>query len=203
MQSQEMPRGKEVFAREEMDRDMFLRVWDRVMPQDSEACPVTVERTNRRELPDRDTCGGDFPSRDDVPCLGGAAMGEQGQLRELISRELDCWRTYKMLAQRSCQGARVLSAMAGNCRKRAKRLSAALFLMSNVQFWPVERQCVPTPRSWLGTLREQFVGEQSRECVYRAAAEDCRDRCLRQLYLDLALECAEHAAAIRTLIETV
>ena len=184
------------------DRDMFLRVWDRVMPEEREACPIAVPRCDQMMPVVRDA-GNDFPPREDVPCLGSAAAADQEQLREFVSRELQHWQEYRVLAQRSCQGSRMLAALAGNCRRRAKRLSAALFLISNVRYWPAEQVRANMPRSWFGALREQFLAEQNRGCAYRAAAEDCRDMCLRQLYLDLAQESTEHAGCIRSLIENM
>lgn len=192
------------------DRDMFLRVWQRVMPEESPACPITLTLPAQRRQPcaapaqvvvSADRAGDDFPTPDDVPCLGSAGQDDLHRLREFTSRELMYTQHYRMLAQRSGQCARALSAMAGTCRKRAKRLSAALFLISGVRFWPAEPPGVPMPRSYLGALRELFLAEQNRGGHYRAASEDCRDACLRALYLELADECMEHACRIRTLLE--
>lgn len=205
------------------DRDLFLRVWQRVMPEERADCPIVVERPEgmnelavpamqtmavpmteeqtAQPAPAVDDAGDDFPTRDDVSCLGSAAIVDQERLQDLIGQELVCWRTYQALARRGGQGSRTLSAMAGNCRRRAKRLSAALFLISGVRFWPAEQITVPMPRSYFGALREQFLTEQNRGEAYRAHAEESRDACLRALYLDLADECMEHAARIRMLLE--
>ncbi|MGM9607946.1 MAG: rubrerythrin [Oscillospiraceae bacterium] len=194
------------------DRDIFLRVWQRVMPEESPECPITVERPEPRPTPvpkperrpaPAESAGDDFPTPDDVPCLGSGGAADQERLREFTTRELTHWRSYQMLARRSGPGGRMLAALAGGCRRRAKRLSAALFLISGVRFWPAEQIAVPAPRSYFGALREQFLAEQDRGCAYRAAAEDCRDMCLRTLYLDLADECAEHADRIRSLLENM
>lgn len=199
------------------DRDIFLRVWRRVMPEETPACPITVDMgeharpapppndTSAQTLPAPDTSGDssgdDFPSPEDVPCLGSGGQPDLEQLRMFISQELMYWQIYRTLAQRSGQGGRMLAALAGNCRKRSKRLSAALFLISGVRFWPAEPPTVPMPRSYFGTLRELFLAEQNRGGTYRAGAEDCRDACLQALYLELADECMEHACRIRTLLE--
>lgn len=189
------------------DRDVFLRVWNRVMPEEGPSCPITVERpvpaaaTQTKQC--ADAAGDDFPTPDDVPCLGSGGRADQERLREFITRELICWRAYQTLARRSGPGGRMLSALAGGCRRRGKRLSAALFLISGVRFWPGEQCAAPPPRSYFGALREHFLSEQDRGCAYRAAAEDCRDACLRALYLDLADECADHAGRIRTLLESL
>lgn len=192
------------------DRDVFLRVWSRVMPEVREDCPVEVVRAERVAEPGtispvtlRDRAGEDYPAQNDVPCLGAGGEDDLSRLQEWIGKELLAGRAYQVLARRSGQSGRMLSAMASGCRRRAKRLSAALFLISGVRFWPAEQGNVPMPRSYYGALREHFLSEQNRGQTYRAAAEDCRDGCLRALYLDLADECAEHAGRIRALLETM
>lgn len=193
------------------DRDVFLRVWQRVMPEERPDCPITVEHPQHFPVPAApenmrlavEGAGDDFPTPDDVPCLGSNAHAHGDRLQEFITRELARSRSYQLLARRSGQGGRVLSAMAACCRKRAKRLSAALFLISAVRFWPAEQPTVNMPRSYLGALRELFLSEQNQGGDYRAAAEDCRDICLRTLYLDLAEECADHACRIRVLLENL
>lgn len=171
---------------EAADRDLFLRVWNRVMPEEGEGCPIVVERNG-----------------EDTTCPCQAAAGEQERLGRFASRELEHWQTYRLLSRRGCRGGQMLTAMAGNCRRRAKRLSAALFLLSGVRFWPSEQGGVPMPHAYAAALREMFLAEQGKERDYRAAAEGCRDLSLRDLYLDLAHECAGHAECIRGLVENL
>lgn len=195
------------------DRDIFLRVWQRVMPEETPDCPISVDRqeevpaqaaTPEQAPPVSDGAEDDFPSREDVPCLGSGAQADLERLQDLTAQELACWRAYQILARRvPGQGSRTLASLAGGCRRRAKRLSAALFLVSGVRYWPTAQAAVSPPRSYFGALREHFLSEQNRGCSYRAAAEDCRDACLRALYLDLADECAEHACRIRSLLENM
>lgn len=198
MQSQQPPQGNT--PSDAYDRDVFLRVWERVMPEEGESCPIVVQRSER-ENPNHTS--DDFPEREDVPCLGSTARSEEGRLQEWISAELGRWQTYRTLSRRSCQGARTLAGLAANSRRRAKRLSAALFLISGVRFWPQEQMGTPALRSWYGSLRELFLAEQAAACAYRAAAEECRDACLQVLYLDLADESTAHANCIRTLVENM
>lgn len=196
------------------DRDVFLRVWQRVMPEERADCPITVERQETAPVsssqpeamqtaPDRDPAGDDFPTPEDVPCLGSGGEADRERLQEFIGQELARWRSYQMLARRAGQGGSMLAAMAGGSRKRAKRLSAALFLISGIRFWPSNVPRMPLPRSYLGALRELFHGEQNQSGAYRAAAEECLDQCLRALYLDLSDECMEYACRIRMLLENL
>lgn len=193
------------------DRDVFLRVWQRVMPEEREDSPIMVERTERVAEPTvaaeqmpaaaQDEAGDDFPTQEDVPCLGSGGEADRERMQEFITQELAHWRSYQMLARRAGQGGRMLAAMASGSRKRAKRLSAALFLISGIRFWPSEPPTMPLHRSYFGALRELFHAEQNRSGAYRAAAEECQDQCLCVLYLDLADESMEHASRIRTLLE--
>lgn len=194
------------------DRDVFLRVWSRVMPEEREDSPITVELAQRTMEAGRETiqmpaamtqdeAGDDFPTPEDVPCLGNAGEADRERMQEFITQELAHWRAYQMLARRAGQGGRMLAAMASGSRKRAKRLSAALFLISGIRFWPSELPSMPLHRSYFGSLRELFHAEQNRSGAYRAAAEECQDQCLCALYLDLADESMEHACRIRTLLE--
>lgn len=195
------------------DRDVFLRVWNRVMPEERADCPIEVVQPTRemtvtarrsvQPVPTWDSSGDDFPAQEDVPCLGSGGVADLEQLQDWVRQEIASGRAYQMLSRRSGQGGRVLSAMASGCRRRAKRLSAALFLISGVRFWPTEQANIPVPRSYFGALREHFFSEQNRGGAYRAAAENCRDLCLCSLYLDLADECGEHAGRIRALLESM
>lgn len=184
----------------ECDRDVFMRVWSRVMPEEGEDCPITTVQPEQRPCRMCEAAENDFPPPEDVPCLGAAARGETVRLQEFIAGELHNWQRYRALSRRSGQCARQLSALAGGCRRRAKRLSAALFLITGVRFWPPE-QNLPALRSYFGALRELFLEEQNRGGAYRSAAEESRDGCLQRLYLDLADECAVHTAHIRSMIE--
>lgn len=195
------------------DRDTFLRVWQRVMPEERADCPVAVERSkpaqrcgtepagNPARSPDR--AESDFPPPEDVPCLGCGGKAERERLQESIGQALSAWRAYQMLARRAGQGGRLLSALAGDCRRDAKRLSTALFLISGIRFWPEALPSVPAPRSCFGALREHFIAEQNRAERFRSAAVECEDLCLRALYLDLADGCVERACRIRSLLETM
>lgn len=189
------------------DRDAFLRVWQRIMPEDRADCPIAVERppvcAPEKIVPAGERAADDFPTPEDVPCLGSGGESDRERLQSFIGQEFAVWRAYQLLARRSGQGGRVLAALSSGCRRRAKRLSTALFLISGVRFWPETQPASPPPRSYFGALREHFLAEQDRAGAYRAAAEECRDRCLCALYLDLADECDEHACRIRALLENM
>ena len=93
-----------------------------------------------------------------------------------------------------------LSALAAQERRHAKRLSAAYFLISGVYYHPAGQAAPRLERTFLGSLRARFLAEQREEAAYRAAA-DCRDPCLRELFLELAGEERGHSQTLRGILE--
>lgn len=110
----------------------------------------------------------------------------------MIDRELE--------RQRSAQNAPVPQRIAAQALSRAKRLSAALYLITGrwylpqwgrVQRWPGRR----------AALRGLYQQSQRLERDYRREAGQVRDRELRQLYRELADECASEQQYLRHQLE--
>lgn len=208
------------------DREFFERVWRRVMPEDREACPIQLLDQEEAPIsqeaeppvtpapapqppaailsaPSAGEVGEDFPQPDDVPCLGTSSSIYASLLQDFISSELLDWRAYQSLSKRAgVQASRILSSIAADERRHAKRLSAAYFLISAVRFWP-DWGPVPTTGTYLGALRQRFAQEQRGQATYLSAAEDCTDPCLQELFLELAADEAAHAQLIRGILENI
>ena len=119
----------------------------------------------------------------------------------MIRRELADCREYQTLSRRAGGGpARVLAGLAGEKKRRAKRLSAAYFLISGVRYWPEGEKCPPVT-SYLGTLRRRFAQEQATMAAYLTGTETTTDPCLQQLFWEHAREAWDQACKIRTLVE--
>ena len=96
--------------------------------------------------------------------------------------------------------AKALSVLACDHRSAFRRLSAAYFLITGKRYTP--KCAVPTlPTSLPLALRQQFLWEQQWEQKNKQAAAATNDPCLKELYLELALEGAFHAGTIRSLLE--
>lgn len=205
------------------DQEVFARVWRRVMPQERPDCPIVLNdpesaetssalavaapaqppaipevsapALRQEEGPGQPECGG-------VPCLGEASAVYAGLLQQFIDYELADFRAYQSLSRRA-QGnaARVLSGMAADERRHAKRLSTAYFLISGVRYWPGEHGGSQMVRPFMAALREHFAQEQRAQCAYLAAAEETTDPCLRELYLELAGDEETHAGLLRSILE--
>ena len=198
------------------DQETFERVWRRVMPEPRPDCPIVLPAEPPaspavREAPpalpavaasappDRPVAGEEH----NVPCLGAASAIYGGQLQQFVDRALADWRSYQALSRRA-QGnsGRILSAIAADQRRHAKRLSTAYFLISGVRYWPAERPAGPASRTpFAAALRERFMAEQRSAAAYQAAAAETADPCLRQLYEELSGEADAHAWLLRGILE--
>ena len=217
--------------REEDKKEIFARVWKRVMGDHTDACPITWEETGgdqaqttteqqqtlvteeaaqteeKTVLPAPPVPRGgqrlhsDFPRDDAQGVLGPQCLDCAPLLQELIRRELADCREYQTLSRRAGGGpARVLAGLAGEKKRRAKRLSAAYFLISGVRYWPEGEKCPPVT-SYLGTLRRRFAQEQATMAAYLTGTETTTDPCLQQLFWEHAREAWDQACKIRTLVE--
>ena len=215
------------------DREVFERVWRRVMPEDRPDCPFVLDEAAAAQpaaeaasLPEGPAATAAAPGvlsvpamrpampmpmpqeesgcapEHDVPCLGAASAVYGAQLQQYIDHELADWRTYQLLSRRATgTGGKVLSTMAADERRHAKRLSTAYFLISGVRYWPVERPAAALACAFPAALRERFAEEQRGELSYLAAAEEPGDPCLRELYLELAGDENAHAWLLRGILE--
>lgn len=208
------------------DREVFERVWRRVMPEGSESCPIVVEtELIGGDLPCACACvcpqtvdptplpalresgsphlGCDFPDTEDVPCLGQSSSRHQSQLQRQVMDALECWQMYRCLARRAGGGScgRMLSTLASEKHRSARRLAAAHFLISGVRFWPTDRLTTPAIPSYLGMVRTAYQREQQREQAYRMAAADTNDTALAELYQELADLSQDHSRTLRAILE--
>ena len=179
------------------DREVFERVWRRVMPEDRPDCPFTLyseeEQAAVRPAEER--------KADLVPVPAEQSGGDGAVLQAFIADELSDWRTYQTLARRIPGGnGRALMGVAADERRHAGRLSAAYFLLSGVKFWPPAEPELPGG-GCMAALRARYWAERKGAEAYRAAAGRTGDSALRTLYLDLAGDEEAHAGVIRGILE--
>jgi hypothetical protein len=210
------------------DRAQFERVWRRVMPEERADCPFTLlpqktaaPLTQNRLMPNAsDPSPPDFmpgpalelglapmtpmekrpPSVNPAPGLMAAAPAGGQLMQNMISAELSSAHTYRKLARLTCgQSARMFSSLASDEGRHAKRISAAYFLIAGVRFWPENLPGEPVDTLW-GGIRRQFISAQKAEASYSKLAEGAEDY-LKDLFSELALDEAGHAARLRKLLE--
>lgn len=200
------------------DREVFERVWRRVMPTDRPDCPFTLYSEEEgaapmpgpapaQPEPPAPQCGGKERSEalspeEDVPCLGAASAVYGPLLQEFIAYERNDEQTYRLLARRAGGGGgRTLAAIAADEARHARRLGAAYFLISGVRFRPEGAACLPPEGTYLSALRDRFLAEQRGAALYRTAAGRTDDPCLKELFTELAEDETAHARLIRGLLE--
>lgn len=194
-----------------VDREVFERVWRRVMPEERGDCPFTLaeqEEPAAGVLPalavpaaHQVVTLGQADEGADISCLGPASAAYGTALQGYIDDELADWRRYQALARRTPGGGgRMLAAVAADERRHAKKLSTAYFLISGVRYWPDVRAAQPAAPLH-AALRERFWEEQRGAASYQAAAEEASDPCLKELFSELAAEEEAHVWTIRSVLE--
>lgn len=181
------------------DREVFERVWRRVMPEDRPDCPFTLY--SEEETAQAPVQPAEEKRTELVPVPAEQSGGDGAVLQAFIADELSDWRTYQTLARRIPGGnGRALMGVAADERRHAGRLSAAYFLLSGVKFWPPAEPELPR-EGWMAILRRRYWAERKGAEAYRTAAGRTGDSTLRELYLELAGDEEAHAGVIRGILE--
>lgn len=209
--------------RSPQEQEVFQRVWQRVMAgRSEESSPIEptplpeppLRRVDgdmsceylailSKAIPDR-TAAPDRPGSDmPVPGLDAAEGSDcTTRLRQQTLEALESWQFYRHLARRTRgNAARVLTNLAADQHRMARKLSTAYFLHSGVRYWPTEQLPAPAISSYWGALRQRHQGEQQAELSYRMAADETDDAALTELYGGLMDSCREHCRQLRSLLE--
>ena len=181
------------------DREVFERVWRRVMPEDRPDCPFTLY--SEEETAQAPIQPAEERKTELVPVPAEQSGGDGAVLQAFIADELSDWRTYQTLARRIPGGnGRALMGVAADERRHAGGLSAAYFLLSGVKFWPPAEPEL-TKEGWMAILRRRYWAERKGAEAYRTAAGRTGDSALREFYLELAGDEEAHAGVIRGILE--
>ena len=182
-----------------MDREVFERVWRRVMPEDRADCPFTLPEA---EAPAAVPAGPAAGAEAAPPPAERPSSGPWGEaLRQYIDGEMAGWRHCQALARRlPGRGGRDLAAAAAGELRHARRLSALYFLLSGVRYWPRTEATVirgPLPAA----LRDRFWAFHQAAEAYRAAARRAEDPRMAEIFTQLADEETARLRPIREALE--
>lgn len=170
------------------EKALFDRVWQRVKPEGS-----SMLLTGETMIPAATAASESMP-------LGEGCAAAVPFLRESIELELKNSRSCALLLNRYGMSGNMAD-LAARCHRRAKRLAAALMLISGVWYLP-EQQA--TPRRWSdcrGSLRGLFHTFQRAGRCYQQAAQRCQDPLLMELFQELGKESMEMRDMVRKLLE--
>ena len=181
------------------DPEVFQRVWDRVMPDQTHS-PIEVERpaaVPAVSLPSPL----EEPPRAGTACLGESSRGEVPALERWMEDTQELLYTLASLSRRT-QGraSRTLGALAQQLRQEQRRLSAAHFLITGNRYSPIRRgESLSGPLDH--SLRTLFQAFRRRAALARSAAGETEDLCLSQLFQDLGDLAERYSGWVRSLLE--
>lgn len=138
----------------------------------------------------------------DPCCMGTAAMESvevlQGFVREELSERRGCLFLARHAPTESAQ--RLLYSIAHEEGQHARRLLAALYLITGERYCPAI--CYPPQRSagWCTALRSRYHEEACGGFNYRRAAQEALDPCLQQLLYEFSQDEYRHARLILDLL---
>lgn len=142
--------------------ERFAQVWRRVAPE-----------------------GGPIVPKEPAPAPAAEpAFPEEPWLQGFLRREREQWAWYHRMLR--------LPALARSAHASARRLRAAYFLLTGVDFWPPVGNPRPLPLPI--ALREQFLREGKLEEDYKARAHTP----FAGLYMDLSAAAHKRAQSIQT-----
>lgn len=141
----------------------------------------------------------------DPCCMGTAALESLEVLQGFIREELADRRTYLFLARRAptAEARQVFRAIASDEGKHARRLLAAVYLITGERYCPAI--CYPPLRcdGYCAALRERYHEEVCGGFNYRRASQEALDPCLQQLLLAFSQDEYRHANAMLCLLSGV
>ena len=141
----------------------------------------------------------------DPCCMGTAALESLEVLQGFIREELADRRTYLFLARRAptAEARQVFRAIASDEGKHARRLLAAVYLITGERYCPAI--CYPPLRcdGYCAALRERYHEEACGGYNYHRASQETLDPCLQQLLLAFSQDEYRHANAMLCLLSGV
>lgn len=185
------------------DPEVFQRVWNRVMPDQSRS-PIAMDAPSQPAVPALSPAPEQPPeTAPQVPltCLGEGSRPYTQAIRDMMDQTRGFLRSLQALSRRSgSRAARVLWGIAGDLRREERRLSTAHFLITGERYSPSQTGAAPSGPLPLA-LRTLFQQLHQRAVQARAAAQGMEDPCLQQLFQDLGEDAEFYAQRLRALLE--
>lgn len=188
------------------------RVWQRVDPTLDPYPDVRVAAAMAADTPGDGLSAAERNAELTIPgaqadpcCMGTAALESLEVLQGFIREELADRRTYLFLARRAptAEARQVFRAIASDEGKHARRLLAAVYLITGERYCPAI--CYPPLRcdGYCAALRERYHEEVCGGFNYRRASQETLDPCLQQLLLAFSQDEYRHANAMLCLLSGV
>ena len=193
-----MERALEMLATQQVDPEVFRRVWARVMPdqRDSPILVVPPEGKGEKKLVKSSITRQNAVSEKNHQ----DQEEERKQLKTMLDQMWEGYSRLQILNQRSGRRSRYLQALAGDCRRAMRQLEASWFLMTGQREWQRPKLTIPEEPLEMG-LRSQFLWEQNWRTICRQTGERTGDPVLSRLCSRLEEESVLHGQMIRQMLE--
>ncbi|MGE4275953.1 MAG: hypothetical protein AB7E30_02105 [Lawsonibacter sp.] len=193
----------------QIDPETFRRVWERVMPDQTNS-PIVIKTPKSAPAPLANDLGAGLPAGQNIQLepaapkpnqetVPGAATGEQ-ELQRLIDLAEEGAAAAQTLARRAGGSAGPLSSLAADHRRAMRQLSAAYFLETGRRY-QAKRGAPIRSRGLILALREQYLWEQQWAQTCLQAAQRAEEPTIRDLCRELAQDASLHNCAIRRVLE--
>ena len=192
-----MEQSWETLANQQVDPEVFRRVWSRVMPDQRDSPLVVVQQEE------------DIKKAVEVGCLAGKHERKRGDpglneemetLKKMMALLWEGMVRLQMLNRKSGGQSRQIQAMAADNRRAMRQLETSLVLLTGQRERNRNKWTVPEEPMALG-LRSQFLWEQRWRTLCRKTGEETEDIVLARLCKRLEEESILHSQLIRQTLE--
>ena len=193
-----MEQSLEMLAAQQVDPEVFRRVWARVMPNQKDSPIVVVPPAEkRRQQPARPTAA---PTRPKEPETQKEQAGEETLLKQLLEQLWEGSGRLQELHRRSGGRSRYMQALAADYRRTLRQLEVSWFLLTGRRDWRRPSLSFRNEPLAMG-LRTQFLWERKWRDLCLRTGEETTDPVLGRLCRQLAEESILHAQLIRSMLE--
>lgn len=193
-----MEKSLEILAAQQVDPEVFRRVWSRVMPDQRDSPILVVPPEGKRDggtgknsIPHQQ-----FPERQ----RHKNRSDEADELKKMLEMLWEGSGRLQMLNRKSGGRSRQLQAMMADCRRAVRQLEASWFLSTGQREWQRPKLAIPEEPLAMG-LRSQFFWEQRWRTLCHQTGERTGDMVLTRLCRRLEEESLLHGQIIRQLLE--
>lgn len=192
-----MEKSLEMLAAQQVDPEVFRRVWARVMPDQRDSPILVVPPEGGQKKPAQSGA----PRQKPAPGKSGRVQeGEREQLEKMLEQLWEGSARLQELNRKSGGRSRQMRAMAADYRRAMGQLEASWFLLTGSREWSRPKLTVVEEPLAMG-LRSQFLWEQNWRNLCLRTGERTEDPVLSRLCRRLAEESVLHGQLIRQMLE--
>ena len=193
-----MEQSLEMLAAQQVDPEVFHRVWARVMPDQRDSPIVVVPQEGRQGRKPVQPSG--LGQKTAPPKTGQKQDIEREYLKKMLELLWEGYGRLQELNRRSGGRSRQLQAMAADHRRALRQLEASWFLLTGQREWQRPKMSVAEEPLPMG-LRSQFLWEKNWRTLCLQTGESTEDPVLSRLCRRLAEESVLHGQLIRQMLE--